>query len=551
MGRIKKRITKKKTNIKKNIKLPVKRKQEQVEHKMTSEQQAKQNEMLKIMLARPQQILPQGITQQNDENKQKIDTLTRRTQELITERDNDRRTIARLEQVHRDIRNEQAQQRQLHQQNEIQAEAEQRLADERAATERLRRANAAFDISTEEGAIRQKIAELTTQEHDANLKREEHDAVVNKNILYQELLRKRIDVDKITEIINAQKDVIKSDDFKNPNDALKNAIKEEMLKKIEKENNDEIIKHKINTSNITAETRAKQEFIDDYKERRIHQVDDKGNWKKGRNGYAEYYLFEKDDKGKYKQQDSKEDKYTKQLADQVKARENALMELDRINLDVNNYKLLANEAIKAKIDNDNTQRELKRMKEFQESEAYKELLKGNEELRMATEIQAQQIEHQKKSLASNARLAKIEAEMNVVKKFNPSEADTSSIQTQIAELSKQAEDIFTSNINAARQAGELNLARGNMHATLDSLLSKYEGENRTRANNNLLDLINHKTNSKLPSDLDEYSKYHMERATDLMKLVNERDPELLLNGEKLDAFIQEDTYKNFEWNDVE
>ena len=84
------------------------------------------------------------------------------------------------------------------------------------------------------------------------------------------------------------------------------------------------------------------------------------------------------------------------------------------------------------------------------------------------------------------------------------------------------------------------------------MLDKYEDQsNRDKANANLLQLINIKTNSKLPDDLDLYTLYHTERATDFMKLINERDPNLLLDNEKLDAFTNEDTYKNFEWKNIE
>ena len=53
-----------------------------IKNQMSSDQQTRQNEMLKIMLQRPQQLLPQGMVSQNDELKQKIDTLTRRNVDM-------------------------------------------------------------------------------------------------------------------------------------------------------------------------------------------------------------------------------------------------------------------------------------------------------------------------------------------------------------------------------------------------------------------------------------------------------------------------------------
>ena len=46
-----------------------KEKQIFIKNQMSSEQQTRQNEMLKIMLQRPQQLLPQGMVSQNDELK--------------------------------------------------------------------------------------------------------------------------------------------------------------------------------------------------------------------------------------------------------------------------------------------------------------------------------------------------------------------------------------------------------------------------------------------------------------------------------------------------
>ena len=555
MGRIRKRITKKKVNIKKNIKLPVKRKQEQVEHKMTSEQQAKQNDMLKIMLSRPQQILPQGTTQQNDELKQKLDSLTRQNVNQAQENKELRRLIdegrAETQRIHNEARHQEEVNRILAQNNKDKEFQEDLLHKATDAKFDLLHQKDLHDTSTIVGQVKETVDKAKTKIQELAYQMSKNEQTINKNALYQEEKRINNEVDRLTAQIKAQEDIMKSDNFTKPNDALKKAYMEEMLKKMEKENNDEIIKHKMNILNITAETKAKQEFINEYKERKIHLVDNKGNWKKGANQHGEYYLFEKDDKGNYKEQDSKEDKYTKQLAEQVNAQQQAQMELDKLKLEMDNVKRNQREAIQAKISNENTQKELERMKNYQESEQYKSLLKAGEDMKKSVEIQALQNQHSKDMLEMDKKMKALVAQAEIRAKFNPSEADSATIQTQIGELGNQYTDILSRNINAANEANELELTKVDMHNTLDSLLSKYEGEDKTTANNNLISLISYKTNNKLPSDLDEYTKYHMERATNLMKLVNERDPGLLLNDDELDKFVQEDTYKNFEWKNVE
>ena len=292
---------------------------------------------------------------------------------------------------------------------------------------------------------------------------------------------------------------------------------------------------------------------DDYtrKDIRTQQRKKDGTLLFGKNGSGkEYPIYEKDDKGNDKVR-SKADEQAALIAEQVKAQEQAQIELDKLKLEMDNVKRNYREAIQTKITNENTQKELERMKNYQESEQYKSLLKAGEDMKKSVEIQALQNQHSKDMLEMDKKMRALVAQAEIRAKFNPSEADSAAIQTQIGELGNQYTDILSRNINAANEANELELAKVDMHNTLDSLLSKYEGEDKTTANNNLISLISYKTNNKLPSDLDEYTKYHMERATDLMKLVNERDPGLLLNDDELDKFVQEDTYKNFEWKNVD
>ena len=71
MARLKKHIRKKKAIIRKQIKRTNNRNQSH--NTKTAEQQSRDNEMLKVMLGRPQQIIP-GQTQQNDKLQQQIET---------------------------------------------------------------------------------------------------------------------------------------------------------------------------------------------------------------------------------------------------------------------------------------------------------------------------------------------------------------------------------------------------------------------------------------------------------------------------------------------
>ena len=151
MGRIRKRIIKKKAIIKKNIKQSIKRKPQQAEHKLTSEQQAKQNEMLKVMLARPQQIVPQGTSQQNDELRQKLDSITRQNTNQANENRELRRLIsegrAEQQRLNDELRHEQEVNRQMDQ-NVRQREAQQaRIREEQDRRQSLQERQDELDNS--------------------------------------------------------------------------------------------------------------------------------------------------------------------------------------------------------------------------------------------------------------------------------------------------------------------------------------------------------------------------------------------------------------------
>ena len=168
-----------------------------------------------------------------------------------------------------------------------------------------------------------------------------------------------------------------------------------MQKQIEKENNDEIIKRQMNVMRMTAEQQAYQQYIDDYTKpsQKIQKRKQDGSLLFGSNGSGkEYAIYEKDKNGK-EILVSKAKLHTDELAAQVKAEEEARIELDRLKLEQENYKNQAREATKAKISNMNTQRELTQIKAYQESEAYLDRLKAMEKAKKEVELKQQQNQH--------------------------------------------------------------------------------------------------------------------------------------------------------------
>ena len=80
MAKLKKRVHKKKAVIKKRVHRT--NNHNQSHNAKTSEQQSRDNEMLKVMLGRPQQVIP-GQVQQNDKLQQQIDTANKALNDII------------------------------------------------------------------------------------------------------------------------------------------------------------------------------------------------------------------------------------------------------------------------------------------------------------------------------------------------------------------------------------------------------------------------------------------------------------------------------------
>ena len=569
MGRIKKRIIKKKANIKKYIKLSIKRKPQQAERKITAEQQAKQNDMLKVMLARPQQIVPQGAVQQNDELRQKLDSITRQNTNQANENRELRRLIAegRAEQqrLSDELRHEQEVNRQMDQ-NVRQREAQQaRIHEEQDRRQRLQERQDELDNSTEAGRHRQQMAELETEEHARLHEREQNDAQIRNNELYQKLLRKRADVDFITETIKAQRDIMDSTDYKNPNEALKTALFEEMKKQMEKERNDEIIKRQNNINRLEAEKQAHELYIDDYTSptQPVPELKKDGTPRRtgaGAGNSTIVYKKVRDKKGNVVKDEngkevyvkkSKEEIHTEQLAQQIKTEEETRIELDKLKLKQENYKKQAHDVAQAAIDIDNMQNELKQIKAYQESKLYSDRLNAIEKEKKEVELKQQKYQHDKNMLETDKKMKALEVQAQVSAEFDPFQVDMAGIQTQIKSWDDNLESIMNSHLINIRNSKELDIQRGNMHVALESILDKYNGDDRTTALENIIKLIKTKTNNALPDDIDAYSLYDSQRATDFMKLINDRNPDLLLSPQELDKFTREETYKNFEWKNIE
>lgn len=523
MGKSKKRIIRKKIITKKIAKIPIKHKQESKGRstegqKNTPEQQARTNEMLKMMLSRPQQILPQGITSQNDELKQKLDSLTKRNVELAQTQNIMKAQINRQQELREQRRHEEEDNRRLQREIENTEAREDELANVRDRRHRLDLRHDALDSNTELGRLRQEGAELDTNIHNTEREIQQGEADIRNNTLYQEVRRKQADLASLTAVLNAQKEIRDSGDYKNPQEVLKRTMYELMVKQREKEDNDEVLKRQNEIRRMETEIHAHNQFIEDYN-------------KKGDGGGP-----------------SKAELHTQKLAEQVKAQENAKMELDKLNLEMENNVENARKVAQSKIDLENKQREIDQMRQYVESEQYLNHLRAREGIKKEVELRERELQLKEDGLEALRKIKRIHVQDELNNKFHPLDIEMDKFQEEIRDKLNQVGEmagIHTAEIQANRR---LKLANNDMLAALDKNISRYEESYKRAANDNLISLIATKTGGKLPQDLNEYTDpYHLERATAFINWVGSRDPELLLNEEKIEQFIHEPAFADFEW----
>ena len=558
MGRIRKRIIKKKANIKKNVKLAIKRKQPVEGNKLTSEQQAKQNEMLKVMLARPQQILPQGTSQQNDELRQKLDSLTRHNINLSNETKDLRRLIAEgrdnTQAIHAEQRQYVERNRILDQNIRDREAEEDRLHEQQDRHRTLQRAEDRFNASTEAGRHMQEIGELDNQIYNTNREHARNEDQIRNNKLYHIVQQKRAELDNIQEAVAAQNELKESDEFKHPQKVLKDIYYNLYKKQQEKEINDEIIKTQKDIQRMDAETQAYALYNADFNKpsQPMPVLKKDGTPRRTGNGIPgqSVIVYQKDPKTKELILKSKAQIYTEQRAVQMKTKEEAQIELDRLKAEQENNKKMAYDITRTSIEVNNMQNEVNRLKAYQESGPYLDQLMAREKAKKAVEVKQQQIQHEKNMIETNKKMKALEAQSQVAAEFDPLQADVAGVQTQIKELGDNVVGILNNHLANIENSKQLDVQRADMRSTLESVLDRYNADDRTTANVNILRLIKNKTNNNLPDDIGEFSLYDMQRATEFMNLLGTRDPDLLTTPDKLDKFTNEDTFKNFEWKDI-
>ena len=150
-------------------------------------------------------------------------------------------------------------------------------------------------------------------------------------------------------------------------------------------------------------------------------------------------------------------------------------------------------------------------------------------------------------MGTQRQIKQLQIQNEINEQFNPFETNIDQVQIQIQEAESQGKDIMSRHLTASNQEKNINLARIDMNNALENTLSRYEGANRTEANQHLMELIGHKTEDKLDPDINNYSLDNLQKVTAFINLVKDRDPDLLLNQDKYNAFLEDKTFTDFDW----
>ena len=85
--------------------------------------------------------------------------------------------------------------------------------------------------------------------------------------------------------------------------------------------------------------------------------------------------------------------------------------------------------------------------------------------------------------------------------------------------------------------------------SLDNLLKRYRfGGFDQEASERFAKLVNYKTNNLLPDDADDFNNANLEKLNEFTKMMANVDRDVLLYDDRCEQFMEDDLYKNFDWD---
>lgn len=550
MAKLKKRIHNKKTTIKKAIKRT--NNHNQSHHTKTAEQQSRDNEMLKVMLGRPQQIIP-GQTQQNDKLQQQIDTANRTLNNVIQEnnslKDQYRRITEQQDehlrerrQIKSDIKmNEKLRAENERQFNEMEA-LEKRRGDLENAIRVFEERKATLKGETEIGGINKQIEEYKIQQRKIEEQYNALKAEMERNKVYNQLEEVKHDVKNKATELQALKNIMASAEYKNPNEALIRAYTDKLLKERELEHQRQINEIKNNIANTEAQKQAYENYVIELEKptARLLRTEHKGkaNEKK-------VYETEKLTGPSLKAQ------HEAKLAEQLKIKTDQEQELYKQKKRFESATNLQKQLVDAENANAEKMTELKIMNAHTQSPEFMRNLTDMEVQRSKLYNEQQQAQILEEKAKTQRRIVEMNARNEVKQAFDPSNTEAAAIAAQMNELGNQYISTLSQQSNAAdveiqrrRKVNEI----GNL---LEEIGNRYDSESsKQKAFENVFDLISAKTEGKLDREISNYSLENATKAVEFIGKISNIRPEYLVDDGQISGLKEHEDFLNFEWNPV-
>ena len=316
MAKLKKRVHKKKAVIKKRVHRT--NNHNQSHNAKTSEQQSRDNEMLKVMLGRPQQVIP-GQVQQNDKLQQQIDTANKALNDIIQDNNS-------LKDQYRRIKEQQ--QEHLHERRQTTADirTEEKMLDEderhfhdmeklgerREELENrkrdLEKRKATVKGETEIGAINAQIEDIKHRERELDDEIKARRDEMERNRAYNMLEEVKRGVQDKADELRALNNIMASAAYKNPNEALIREYTNKLLKEREIKHKRQIMEIQDGIADANAQAQAYKNYVTELEKPTpiVHQVLNKGT-------PEEKIVYKKSEFGP-----SLKEQYESQLAEQIK-----------------------------------------------------------------------------------------------------------------------------------------------------------------------------------------------------------------------------------------
>ena len=517
MPRTKKRVQLRKRKVNKKVI------RHNTHNKITPEQKAKENDMLKVLLGRQMMPSPQQ-TQQADKQQEKIERQYKTLMELKAELKNKQETKTNIAQetaeTSAEIAKEEAEIKELKRQaNESEKKyrhnrrVEQIKEQIRQKKEEFDEKNKEFDGRTQENKYKAEIINLNNQikQEDDKIKDLERQISENKILEEKRMLEEELRIKQAQ--AKAKEEIINSDAFKNADTEYQKVYKDLLAVNAKNERLNMLIEHKEQQRRKGAENEAMKIFIN--------------------------------------QQNAGIPSPTKtKYVDSLVKEQTADMERTQYEEEIQHMKSEKRKIHKQKLETNTKLEEAKAFKNVVESAEFKQQQEEIAETRKQVVKKQEQAEALEKMNADIKRVKTLEAQNKAISNFDLSNTNAETVAAQLETFADQVSSVIENGNSEMKENQRHEAQLNEFMKVLDRNSERFANDVSLAnfANNNLLQLITSKTKGKLPDDVADYSTGDLIKATEFGQMMLNLNTEFLTDEDRYNEFIESTEFKRFVWN---